>query len=133
MDCEFFEDSYYFSQLRSPGENHSEDLSWLIFPSRIDPKEQVGYTTDTASEMIVHSSTPQFTPAPEHLDSLESPEVIGNTSDNVIGNTSDNVMVDNDTTEDTEFSVEINNVQSVEMSNKYELPPRRTRGSSKEV
>ena len=42
-----------------------------------------------------------------------------------MGNTSDNMMVDN---EDIEFSVKINNDQSVEMSNRYELPPRKTRG-----
>ncbi|XP_057518458.1 uncharacterized protein LOC130799377 [Amaranthus tricolor] len=98
------------------GENRSEDPSWLISPSRIDPKEQVGYTTDTASETL-ERLTLQFTPAPEHPDSPESPEVMGNTSDNM--------MVDN---EDTEFSVEINNDQGVEMSNGYELPPRKTRG-----
>ena len=69
MDCEFFEESYYFSQLSSQGENQVEDLSWLKYPDRIDPKEQVGNTIDTTSESIVFPSSLQFTPVPEHLES----------------------------------------------------------------
>ena len=46
MDCEFFEDSYYFSQLSPPGESVGDDLSWLIYPIRMDPPEQVGNTAD---------------------------------------------------------------------------------------
>ena len=83
MDCEFFEESYNFSQLNSQRENRIEDLSQLTYPGRIDPKEQVSNNTDTASESIVLPSTLQFTPIPEHL---ESPEVIDDTSHNVMTN-----------------------------------------------
>lgn len=58
MDCEFFEETLYFTQLRFQGENQSEDLSCLTYSSRIDSKEQVGYTTDTASEATDLLSSP---------------------------------------------------------------------------
>ena len=67
MDCDFFEQSYYYTQPRSQGESVSEDLSWLIHPladSR-DSKEQVGTTTDIATNIVTEPS-PQTTPVPEH-------------------------------------------------------------------
>ena len=55
MDCDFFEQSYYYTQPRPQGENTSDDLSWLLYPVTIDqePKEQVGETTDVVTENIV--------------------------------------------------------------------------------
>ena len=79
MDCDFFEQSYYYSQPRPQGENvSSEDLSWLTHPIVIDPdpKEQVGKTTDVVTENIV---SPTFDSFPllstKHLE-MNSEEVI---------------------------------------------------------
>ena len=115
MDCEFFEESYYFPQLSSQGENRVENLNWLTYPGRIDPKEQVGNTTDTGSESIVPSSDFQSTSVPEHLD---SPKVIDDTPRNKI---TDDVTLES-------INDEPNVEQSIELSNRYILPPRSTRG-----
>ena len=67
MDCDFFEQSFYYTQPLSQGESVSEDLSWLIYPqvhSR-DAKEQVGTTTDIATDIVTNPS-PQTTLVPEH-------------------------------------------------------------------
>ena len=36
MDCEFFEESYYFSQLGPQGESVGNDLNWPTYPVRMD-------------------------------------------------------------------------------------------------
>ena len=106
MDCDFFEQSYYYTQPRSQGESVSEDLSWLIHPlvdSR-DPKEQVGNTADIASENTV-SSSPHATPAPEHPVEQEvtpNPPFIDMSNDDT--------------------------VPSIDVPRRYEFPPRSTRG-----
>lgn len=99
-----------FYQLSSQGENEIEDPSWLIYLGRIDPKEQVGNTTETTSKSIVLPLLPQFTLVPEHP---ESPEVIDNTSHNVM---TDDV---NDAVLNDEPNVETNDEQSTEETNRY--------------
>ena len=46
MNCEFFDQSYYYQQPSPQGEIVSEDFRWLTHPIVIDmdPKEQVGET-----------------------------------------------------------------------------------------
>lgn len=117
MDCEFFKESYYFTQLSPQGESRSGDLSWLTCLGRIDPQEQVGNTADTTYDNIVLTSpqSPKPTPIPEHHD---SPEVITKPS-----------LDNNADLHDTSGPAELNDdIPSVEEVNKYELPPRRTRG-----
>ena len=62
IDCDFFEQSYYYTQPRPKGETTNDDLSWLICPVVNDPepKEQVGKTIDIVSEDMVSplQSTP---------------------------------------------------------------------------
>ena len=101
MDCDFFEQSYYYSQPRPQGENVSnEDLRWLTHPLVIDPdpKEQVGKIADVVTESIV-SPPLDFSPVlcTEHpeMNSEEvilknevisdNPEVV-NISDHVVSN-----------------------------------------------
>ena len=50
MDCDFFEHSYFYSQLRPQGETVCDDLSWLTYSvtDDLNPKEQVGNPTDIA-------------------------------------------------------------------------------------
>ena len=105
MDCDFFEQSYYYTQPSPQGETVNDDLSWLIYPVMIDqdPKEQVGETTDIVSEAIV--SPLQFIPVPsdEHPTEQEvTPEPIIDTSND--------------------------DAPSVDIPSRYELPPRSTRG-----
>ena len=105
MNCDFFEQSYYYTQAGPQGDTVSDDLSWLIHPIMIDsdPKEHVGETTDVASEVIV--SPLQSTPVPsnEHPTEQEvTPEPL--------------IDISND------------DVPSVDIPNRYELPPRSTIG-----
>ena len=109
MDCDFFEHSYFFSQPNPQGEKVVEDLSWLICPLRDGTKEQVGNTTVTAFDSI--ASLSQFTPL-----------IIPDVPSNVLNVTS----VDEGAIEIT--NDEPNDVASVEMSSRYELPPRSIRG-----
>ena len=50
MDCEFFENTYYYDHLSSQGENDSDDLSWLTYPVTVvpDPPELVGNTIEVS-------------------------------------------------------------------------------------
>ena len=59
-ECDFFEESYYYTQYGLQEETLSDDLSWLIYPVVIypDPKEQVGETTDVGSEVIISPLQP---------------------------------------------------------------------------
>ena len=112
MDCEFFEGSYYFSQLGRKGESVGDDLSWLTYPARMDPLEQVGNTADTATDHIV--SSPQITPvlSDEHPRELEvTPKLFFDDMPGTVP--TDDVLLSND----------VLNIQ-----NRYELPPRSTRG-----
>ena len=114
MDCDFFEQSYYYTQPRPQGENTSDDLSWLLYPVTIDqePKEQVGETTDVVTKNILSplqtdlqiDSAVQPTEHPEELQEVNSnvPEIVESISDN--------------------------NIADVELPHRYELPPRSTRG-----
>ena len=63
MDCDFFEHSYFYSQLRPQGETTCDDLSWLTHSvtNDLNPEEQVGNPTDIATENIVLLS-PQASP-----------------------------------------------------------------------
>ena len=47
MDCDFFKQSYYYTQPRPQGENTSDDLSWLLYPVVTD------VVTDVVTENIV--------------------------------------------------------------------------------
>ena len=60
MDCDFFEQSYYYSQYGPQGDIVNDDLSRLIYHVMIDqdPKEQVGETTNVVSEVIVSPLQP---------------------------------------------------------------------------
>ena len=56
MDCDFFEQSYYYTHPGPQGERKSEDLSWLIYQvviDLLDPKKKVGKTTDVVPKVIV--------------------------------------------------------------------------------
>ena len=55
MDCDFFEHSNFYSQLRPQGETTCDDLSWLTHSvtNDLNPKKQVGNPTDIATENIV--------------------------------------------------------------------------------
>lgn len=111
MDCEFFKQSYYYTNPGPYGEIIHDDLSWLINPVQInieapeDPKELVGETTKVISEDIV--PPPQPIPAlpienqvPNEV--LGTPEVIYEDPSNIVDNHHTNVQ------------------------NRYELPPRST-------
>ena len=68
MDCDFFEQSYYYTQPGPQGETVSDDLSWLIHPLMIDPdpKEQIGETTDVVSKVVVSPLQSAPVPSDEH-------------------------------------------------------------------
>ena len=87
----------------------SEDLSWLIHPlvNSRDPKEQVGTTTDIATDIVTESS-PQTTPVPEHP--VEQ-EVTPSSLPPFIDISTDDIVP-----------------SSVTVPRKYELTPRSTRG-----
>ena len=55
MDCEFFEDIYYYTQLSPQGETVSDYLNWLTHPivMDLDPKEEVGTPTVVGTEDMV--------------------------------------------------------------------------------
>ena len=107
MDCDFFEQSYYYPQPSPQGERVSDDLSWLICPVVInpEPKEQVNEITNVVPEDIVTplQSTPVLPiehPKPEEVNS-DVPQVIDNSSENVV---------------------------EVDILNRYKLPPTSTKG-----
>jgi hypothetical protein len=109
MDCDFFEQTYYYTQPRSQGEisHTSEDLSWLIYPlatSGRDPQEQVSVTADPVPETVV-SPPPLSTHVPEHPEQEVISDILADDNDNM-----DNV------------------VPSDDGPRRYELPKRSTRG-----
>lgn len=120
LDCEFFEQSYYYTQLSPQGESLSDDLddlSWLTYPEVMnpDPTTQVSNTTDVAPEASV--SPPSVSPimstpvsSNEHpSDDLSSAEV-------------------NSENSGTDTIIETNIFPSDSVPNRYQLPPRSTRG-----
>ena len=114
MDCDFFENSYFYPQLRPQGEIICDDLIWLIHPITIDldPKEQVGYPTDIATEDIVLPS-PQASPTLS--DASSEQEVISDPQEVL--------------TEPESLNNACTNVSSVvELPCRYELPLKSTRG-----
>uniref|UniRef100_A0A803KSV8 Reverse transcriptase Ty1/copia-type domain-containing protein n=1 Tax=Chenopodium quinoa TaxID=63459 RepID=A0A803KSV8_CHEQI len=119
LDCEFFEQTYYYTQLSPQGENLSDDLSWLTYPEMVDPDPttQVGNTIDAASEAVDSlplQSTPDYP--------VEHP------SDN---NPSEEVPSEEVPFEQSPVSYnmpEINPVSNESEQNRYEFPPRSTRG-----
>uniref|UniRef100_A0A803M5B1 Retrovirus-related Pol polyprotein from transposon TNT 1-94 n=1 Tax=Chenopodium quinoa TaxID=63459 RepID=A0A803M5B1_CHEQI len=113
MDCDFFEHSYFYPQLSPQGETVVDDLSWLTYPVTMeeDPKEQVGQTTDVVPETIVSPipSTPVLS------DEHPNPKVILESRDILESHDIDNVTIDDP-------------IPSDERPDRYELPPRSTRG-----
>ena len=93
MDCDFFEQSCYYTQPSPQGENGDEDLSWLTYAGRIDPTEQVGNTTNTAPKYIVPSSQCTSTPSDEPS---TKPEVVSETIFNDDSNVILTIEVDPD-------------------------------------
>ena len=91
----------------------SDDLSWLVYPvmpdqvvsDATDPKEQVGEATNTDSDIIV--SPVQLIPVlpDEHLD----PEEVNSKVPQIVSNNHDSVV-------------------NVNVPDRYESPPRSTRG-----
>ena len=64
MDCEFFEESYYFSQFGPQGESVGNDLSWLTYPIRMDPPEQVVSSSRITPVLLLstkHPNEPEVT------------------------------------------------------------------------
>ena len=106
MDCEFFEQTYYYPQPNPQGETCSDDLSWLIYPVVIDqdPKEQVGKTIDVVAEGTI--SPPLTAPVlwDEHPTSQEVLPELQQVTNNI------------------SYYIASNDVTS-----RYELPPRSTR------
>ena len=55
VDCDFFENEFYYDHLRCQGESEYENLSWLtsptspLVPNCLDPQEKVGNATETPS------------------------------------------------------------------------------------
>lgn len=125
MDCEFFKESYYYSQPGPQGESVGHDLSWLTYPIRRDPPEQVGNTADTATDHIVSSS--QITPnlSDEHPSEPElTPEPVLFVDDIPSTVSTDEILSDDVRLTDDVLS----DMPNVEISNRYELPLRSTRG-----
>ena len=100
MDFEFFEQSYYYTQLGPQGEIIHDNLSWLINPVQIntgapgDPKEQVGETTEVVSEDIVSPLQPILVLPNEHRVSNEvssAQEVIYEDPSIIVDNNDSNV------------------------------------------
>ena len=124
MDCDFFEQSYYYTQLGPQGEMSDADLSQLIYPivndmpvnnmpvmiDKPDSKEQVGETTDDVTEDIVSPLQIPVTLV-EHPNPNE--EVV--VPEEVISEAV--VIMDNS-----------NSAMDVTSSERYKLPPRSTRG-----
>uniref|UniRef100_A0A803KQ64 Uncharacterized protein n=1 Tax=Chenopodium quinoa TaxID=63459 RepID=A0A803KQ64_CHEQI len=113
LDCEFFEHSYYYTQLGPQGETTSDDLSWLINLEMMDhdPPTQVGNTTDVATETSVSAPSLQSTP----MATTEHPESIS-------------VEVNSENHESCIVPTDSVSVPSENCLNRYELPPRSTRG-----
>ena len=111
MDCEFFEDTYYYTQPSPQGETISDDLSWLTHPTVIDldPKEQVGTPTAVATEDMV-----LFSPRIARILSDASRESPG-TKENLEVHPKSNLEITND-------------IPPVDEPCRYELSPRSTRG-----
>ena len=107
MDCDFFKQTYYYNQPGPQGEISShDDLSWLIYPVVIDspdPKEQVGETTNVVSENIISPLPSNLVPPVEHPELQEV-------------NSDEPLVIENS----------CNNIVNVDVSNRYELPPKRT-------
>ena len=104
MDCEFFEESYYFSQLGPQGESVGDDLSWLTYPIRMDPPEQVGNTVDTTTDHIV--SSPQITPIlfdkhPNEPEVKPKPELFFDDMSDTVP--TDDVLLSNDVLSDNDM------------------------------
>ena len=109
MDCDLFKQSYYYTQPDPQGEKDNDDLTWLIhpvIPASLDPKEQVGETTEVVPEVIASPLQPTPVLSDEHPEIQE--DVISKTSQ-TCANNHDNVGNDNPIT-------------------RHELPPRSTRG-----
>lgn len=118
LDCEFFEQSYYYTQLSPQGESLSDDLSWLTYPEVMnpDPITQVGNTTDVAPETSVSPRLTTPVPSDEHpSDDLSTAEV-------------DSENPGTDTITETNTTTETNTIPSCSVPNRYQLPPRSTRG-----
>uniref|UniRef100_A0A803NB30 Reverse transcriptase Ty1/copia-type domain-containing protein n=1 Tax=Chenopodium quinoa TaxID=63459 RepID=A0A803NB30_CHEQI len=115
LDCEFFEQTYYYTQLGPQGENLSGDLSWLTYPKMVDPDPttQVGNTTDATPEAVVPLplQSPPDPPNEHPSDDIPSSEEVPSESSPVSYNIP-----------------EINPVSNESEQNRYELPPRSTRG-----
>ena len=124
MDCDFFEQSYSYTQPSPQGETVSDDLSWLIYPAMIehDPKEQVGETIDVDFEVIV--SHLQFTPVPSNEHPTEQ-EVTPEPFTHVPSNEH---PTEQEVTPEPLIDISNDDVPSVDIPNRYELPPRSTRG-----
>ena len=107
MDCDFFEQSYYYPQPGPQGERVSDDLSWLIYPvvKDLNPKEQVGETIEVVTEDIV--SPLLTTPVLEHP--IQQEEVIP--QEEVILEPQEN------------YDNNLDHVASVDVPNRYKLPP----------
>ena len=114
LDYEFFEQSYYYTQLSPQGKNMSDDLSWLTYPEMVDPDPttQVGNTIDVA---------------PEAADSLPLPST-PNPPNEHLSNDISSVEVPSDSSSVSYNMPEINPVSSESEQNRYELPPRSMRG-----
>uniref|UniRef100_A0A803LPC8 Reverse transcriptase Ty1/copia-type domain-containing protein n=1 Tax=Chenopodium quinoa TaxID=63459 RepID=A0A803LPC8_CHEQI len=112
LDCEFFEQTYYYTQLGPQGENLSDDLSWLTYPKMVDPDPttQVGNTTDATPEAVVPLplQSPPDPPNEHPSDDIPSSEEVPSESSPVSYN-----------------MPEINPVSNESEQNRYELPPRR--------
>uniref|UniRef100_A0A803LQS3 Reverse transcriptase Ty1/copia-type domain-containing protein n=1 Tax=Chenopodium quinoa TaxID=63459 RepID=A0A803LQS3_CHEQI len=108
LDCEFFEQTYYYTPLSPQGENLSDDLSWLTYPEMVDPDPttQVGNTTDATPAVVSLPLRSPPNPPNEHP-SEEVPSESSPVSYNM---------------------PEINPVSNESEQNRYELPPRSTRG-----
>ena len=112
MDCDFFEQSYYYPQPGPQGERVSDDLSWLIYPvvKDLNPKEQVGETIEVVTEDIV--SPLLTTPVLEHP--IQQEEVIPQ----------EEVILEPQENSDNN----LDHVASVDVPNRYELHLRITTG-----
>ena len=110
MDCDFFEHSPYYTQPQAQEEIMSEDLSWLTHPLADSqaPKEQVGTTTDIATDIVTESSAQTTTPVPEHPAEQE--------------------VTPSPTAPSIDISTDHIVPSSVVVRRKYNLPPRSTRG-----
>ena len=112
MNCEFFEHSYFYSQLRPQGETTCDELSWLTHSvtNDLNPKEQVGNPTDIATENIVLLSFQAF---PTLSEASSNQEVVCEPQE---------VLFEPESQIDDDISGIVNSPC------RYELPPRSKRG-----